>query len=76
MERRSKTDNRNFIDLTPIEGKSNFGSGKFHKKKKMCPDCKEMFFYDYAMELYCEKCRKKRELYFKRCEKLKKKQKA
>lgn len=66
MKRKSKTDNRNFIDLKPINGENPYTTNVFHKKKKRCIYCKEMFVYDHGKELYCVICKERLFKYSKR----------
>jgi len=60
MERKSKTDHRQFTDICGKDDKEYYGDARFCKKKKPCISCKELFLYTYAKQLYCEKCLKKK----------------
>ncbi len=59
--KRSKIDNRQFADIPKRNNIGNWGDGKLYKKKKYClnPNCKEMFHYISAKELYCCYCKTK-----------------
>lgn len=59
MQRKSKTDCRNFCDLIPKDNHNNYTQGKFHQKRKKCL-CGKMFNYNHGKELYCEECKNKK----------------